>query len=91
MQARISKLILEINGKRIELTEEEAKSLKDKLNELFEGKDVIYIPYEVEKEHTYINPYVHPYPYWTSVYTTTTTDCTTVNPDTITLTYNSHT
>ena len=54
-RAEISKIILKINRKEIELTPEEAKKLKDALNEL----------YEVKEEHHYHSYPVYPSrPYW---------------------------
>lgn len=41
--ARIDKIILDISGKKVELTEKQAKELKDVLADMFGGKE--YVPY----------------------------------------------
>lgn len=40
---KIKKIVLDLNGKEISLTIEQAKGLRDKLNELF-GKNTVYVP-----------------------------------------------
>jgi len=54
--SEIKKIVLEIGDKEIELTPDEAKELKDVLNNLFGEKDIVYIP----KPY----PVYHPYPHW---------------------------
>lgn len=64
--ASISKIVLNINGKEIELSVEEAKDLKKMLGELFQEKAIPYIPYQppivIERWRPYISPY------WSSQY-----------------------
>lgn len=56
----IKKMVIELNGKDIELTMEQARELHAALNELFEEKERV-VPYPV-----YRRPYVWPWrePYW---------------------------
>lgn len=58
----IKKMIIELNGKDVELTIAQAKELHAALNELFEEKERV-VPYPV-----YRRPYVWPYrdPFWVS-------------------------
>ena len=53
-QVKISKLCLEIGGKKIELTMKQAKELKDVLNDTFGGEDTII----------YRDRWHQPYQYW---------------------------
>ena len=53
-QVKISKLCLEIGGKKIELTMKQAKELKDVLNDTFGGEDTI----------VYRDRWHQPYQYW---------------------------
>jgi len=62
---KLKRIVLDINGHEFSLTLEDAKALKDALDEIFEK--------EVEKEFVpyYPYPYGHPYtsPYYTYPYT----------------------
>jgi hypothetical protein len=62
--AEVTKIVLDIDGKEIELTPEDAKALYFALKELVGEKEVITVPspYPV---YPYKNPwrYVHPNPY----------------------------
>ncbi len=55
----VKRLVLNINGKEISLTLDEAKELSEVLGELFEEKTEVKIV-EVEKEKWY--PWTYPYP-----------------------------
>lgn len=54
----ISKMILEIDGKRVELTMDQARRLHAELNILFKDPNTVYIPYT---PYTPYIPYVTPY------------------------------
>lgn len=57
------KIVIEVENREIELTEEEAKILFDKLKGLF-GSQTTYIPYPIYPTYQYpipINPYYSPY------------------------------
>ena len=57
----VSKIVLKLDGKEVELTIKHAMELKKLLNDTFPGKEKEYIPYPVTP---YIMPYyVEPYPY----------------------------
>lgn len=56
----VKKLVLNINGREISLTLDEAKELSEILGELFEEKTKVKIV-EVEKEKRYWYPYTYPY------------------------------
>ena len=55
----LKKLILEIGKKEIELTEKEARQLKDALADLFGSKETVYVPQIVERWRD--SPW---WPYW---------------------------
>lgn len=60
MKATVKKLVIELNGKDVELTMAQARELYNALSELFEAKrEVVTVPYPVR-------PYRWPWrePYW---------------------------
>jgi hypothetical protein len=72
-KVEISKMVITVGGKEIEMTVDEAQQLKDKLNALFGT---------TENHHHYTTPIVEriiekerrPYWYWSTPYCGTTTD-----------------
>jgi hypothetical protein len=65
-KVEISKIVIKIDGKELNLTLDETKQLRDILDNLLGDKNKItYIPYTL--------PYItNPYPYWTVTTTTNT-------------------
>ena len=59
--AEVTKIILNIDGKEIELSPKDAKSLYIALKELVGEKEVITIPQPYP-----VYPYQNPYRYWTT-------------------------
>ena len=43
-KTEIKKIVIELEGKELNLTVESAKKLKELLNELFKDRDTVYIP-----------------------------------------------
>lgn len=81
-KVKVTKIVLEINDKKIELSLEEAKSLFELLGSIFkENKEYIYIPYP-----SY--PVYPTYPYWSY---TVKTDTGTADFGQLTITYGSNT
>jgi len=69
-KVKVSKIVLVVNGKEIELTIDEAKELNGMLGELFDQKEKTivverhpYIPYSYP--YVYVKPYVWEQPYIT--------------------------
>jgi len=60
-KVKISKIELIVNGKKIELTINEAMELKDLLNKTFEKEKVVSAPYPVY-------PFYPVYPWWYDPY-----------------------
>ena len=58
--AKIDKIILDISGKKVELTEKQAKELKDVLSDMFGGKE--YIPVTAPSV-PYPTPWRYPEPW----------------------------
>ena len=66
----VTKIVIRMGEQDAELTIEQARQLKDALNELLGSKETVYIPSQpvvIEQRYPY-----HPYPYWTVSYGTTT-------------------
>ena len=59
MSAKIVKIVLEVSGKEIELSEDEAKELKAVLDGLY-GLPLQYIP----QPYPLYNPFTQPIPTW---------------------------
>ena len=62
-EAEIKKIVLDLSGKEVSLTTEQAKKLHELLDELF-GKETIYIPgpIVIERDHWWWHP---TQPMWT--------------------------
>lgn len=59
-EVKVTKIVINVGGKEVEFTPEEAKELTKILSDMFGEKDNIYVPYSV--------PYYPPYPHvWWSV------------------------
>lgn len=57
----ITKIELEVNGKKISLSFEEAKSLREILNDLMGEKEIRWLP----GNHYHTSPWMYPYWSWT--------------------------
>jgi len=67
MNKAIKKIELDLGGKTVTLTPEQAKNLKNALDDLF-GKEVIHKT-EYIHEHTYLPKPIEPLrPYWESIW-----------------------
>ena len=67
MKAIIKKLVLDIGGKEIKLSLDEAKQLKVVLGELFDEKPIGWLPYPTPIIIDRFDPYWnYPYTTWTS-------------------------
>jgi len=72
---KVKKIVLEVKGKEVSVSIDEAKELRTVLNELFE-KEIHYLPGPVIREHT---PY-NPNPFWYGhTHTTNGTELTSIN------------
>jgi hypothetical protein len=80
-RSEISKIVLDVNGKKIELSVEEAKELKDILGNLF-GKVEIqkeFVPYSVPQPYIWREPYPYRYDKWYVTYQPTPYEPITTN------------
>ena len=77
-KVKIDKVIIDIAGKELKLSIEQAKELQEILNNTFGEEKVVRYP-------VYVDRYIPPYrgPYWT--YTTCVSDTTTASANTATL------
>jgi hypothetical protein len=74
-EIEVSKIVVKMGEKEIELSPAEAKKLQELLNEIFsKNKEPIYVPI-----YPPVDPYPcpYPYPYFPVTYTTGPTDDTT--------------
>lgn len=64
-KVEVSKIVVKMGKKEVELSLAEAKELQELLNDTFGKKETVYIP----GSPIYIErPYIRPYPYWTVTY-----------------------
>jgi hypothetical protein len=67
----VTKVVIRIGDKPVELTIDQARELKDALNELLGSKETVYLP---SSPVIIDRPYPYPYtPYWTITYGNTGT------------------
>ena len=64
-KSKVSKIIIEIDGKEIALSFEGAKELHKILDDLLGEKETVVIPSPYPVPYPYKDPYRRPYIYWT--------------------------